>query len=904
MNNTATGFPGARFYKADLHIHTPASKCWSGVRDPSSLDLLFKRLKAQGLKVVSITDHNSIESIDKAKKLSEEFGIHVYPGVEVSTKEGHILAIFDPTKSTSEIEDWLIRIGFTKEFRGDETALARDQDGEPLSITRVFDLIENEGGVAIAPHPNSKGVGFLEILKQKGVARQQAYHSRNLRGLEVGSDKSKILKLASGSVTGYAKKYACVANSDAHSIDEVGDTFTYIKLGDFGIGALKQALYDPAMRIRFPDQWPLKAHAWIRGIEVSQGFFKGTNFLFHPDMNAVVGGKATGKSLLIELIRFVLESTSPIQSINEENKSKINAQTCLGAGGTVTLYVESENGEQYRIQRTVSDLDEGPEIFYGETQTKAAERVSDVFRCTTYSQNEIIELGRSLPALLDWLDSFIDLSKEREQAAEFEREMHTLLQELDGASTVALQEKEFAKRLQELRDREKLLNDKIKDPILKEYPQWQKELRLLKNFAKGLGHLHQKVEDFFVKIDWEEVFPESDAGTPNAVLITEKRKSLLGLELTFEKTKDDLQTKLLTEERKMKDFAASWEVKFSVAQQKHDKLIQDAGVENASALTSELDKVTAQIEHLDREFKKARKAATRKSEIEGKLRNTLIPKYNSCFIDIYKKRVAKADTLTHALDSFVRISVRQMADRSAFADAVVAIARGSGLRKPDIDAVVVSMTPLELTKYLAAKDFAGLAKHAGIQIQHAQTFLEHVWDRNTDEEGHQLLSPLYGIMFTELQDQVIVELKVGDDAYKPMQELSVGSKCTAILSVALVEGTYPLIVDQPEDALDNTFVFDQIVRIVRRSKEDRQFLFATHNPNVAVASDADLIYCLKATASRGDVDKHGSIDQISTRDRVIANLEGGRDAFALRSQKYDIVIEDPHAVVLDVAKEH
>jgi len=158
-------------------------------------------------------------------------------------------------------------------------------------------------------------------------------------------------------------------------------------------------------------------------------------------------------------------------------------------------------------------------------------------------------------------------------------------------------------------------------------------------------------------------------------------------------------------------------------------------------------------------------------------------------------------------------------------------------------------------------------------------------------------------MFTELRDQVIVELKVHDEAYKPMEELSVGSKCTAILSVALVEGNYPLIVDQPEDSLDNPFVFEQIVKTVRKSKTSRQYLFATHNSNVAVASDADLIYCLTATASRGNIDKHGSIDQLSTRDRVVANLEGGKDAFALRSQKYDIEFDDPYAVILSVSEE-
>ena len=291
-----------------------------------------------------------------------------------------------------------------------------------------------------------------------------------------------------------------------------------------------------------------------------------------------------------------------------------------------------------------------------------------------------------------------------------------------------------------------------------------------------------------------------------------------------------------------------------------------------------------------------------KSEIESTLRDKLIPEYNACFGEIYKKRVRKADALTESLNAFVRISVRQMADRKDFAEAIKQLSRGSHLRVPELTAIVTTMTPLELTKLVVARDFKGLAKSAGIDEDKATTLIEHVWETSRDTEGNQLLSPLYGIMFTELRDQVIVELKVHDEAYKPMEELSVGSKCTAILSVALVEGNYPLIVDQPEDSLDNPFVFEQIVKTLRRSKTGRQYLFATHNPNVAVASDAELIYCLTATASRGSIDKHGSIDQVSTRDRVVANLEGGKNAFALRSQKYDIEFDDPYAVVMSISE--
>lgn len=306
MGGVNVDFPGARFYKADLHIHTPESKCWRGRRDDKELERIFQRLDDRGIEVVGITDHNSVQSVDRAKQLGKKYGIHVIPGVELSTKEGHVLALFGEGKRTIDIENWLARIGFVGDKLGDLEAMAEGPDEKPLSIESVFCLIENEGGLAIAPHPNSKGVGFMEVMRQKGRARENAYNSRYLRGLEVGSDKEKILNLAAGKVGWYEKKYGCVATSDAHDVDEIGASFTYIKLGDFGVGALKQVFYDPAMRIRFCDEWPLKKHPWIERLEVSQGFFDGVTFRFHPDMSCLVGGKAVGKSLLIELIRFAV----------------------------------------------------------------------------------------------------------------------------------------------------------------------------------------------------------------------------------------------------------------------------------------------------------------------------------------------------------------------------------------------------------------------------------------------------------------------------------------------------------------------------------------------------------------------------------------------------------------------
>ena len=402
------------------------------------------------------------------------------------------------------------------------------------------------------------------------------------------------------------------------------------------------------------------------------------------------------------------------------------------------------------------------------------------------------------------------------------------------------------------------------------------------------------------KVRMENYLPEPEGDTPNLKEILEQRESLLKLGENFGKAGEDLSKAIIEKLKPYKDFTLEWREKFEEAQIKHAEVVKSAGVKNASAITSELNRVAQAIEGVEANLKEARAGARKKTALEGTLRGTLMPAYFDCFNRIFKKRLDKAEGICTALSGFVRINVLQMDDRSNFETVIQRAAKGSRIRTEKLQKLVSRMTPIELTGLIADRNGTGLSKKTGVNTEIASGLIEHMWAQTVDEGGFEKPSEIYKIMLTELRDRVTVELRVDTDVYKPMNELSGGSKCTAILSVALVEGRCPLIVDQPEDALDNPFVFEQIVKTVRETKTGRQYIFATHNPNVAVASDADLIYCLKATAEHGDVDKHGSIDEISTRDKVVANLEGGQRAFALRSQKYDMIVRDPSSVVLDI----
>ena len=862
---------------------------------------MFERLKENGIEVVAITDHNSAANIDEAKRLGRNSGIHVFPGVEITSKEGHVIAVFDPAKTQQDIENLLARIGLTGPKVGDPTGMAIEQDGDALGITKVFSYVESNGGVAIAPHPNSKNTGFLEVMKQKGIARREAYLCPYLRALEVGPTNSeKVLALAGGTLPDYAKRYACIACSDAHDVEEIGRAYTYMKMGDISIHALKQVFYDPALRIRFADAWPVPVHLWIERLDVSQGFFRGVPFRFHPDMNCLVGGKAVGKSLLIELSKFCLHVQSPIDSANDASLQMLRASTCLGDGGTVTLRVVSADGERYRIQRTLSDLDRGPEIYYGETETKVMKPVEEVCACKVHSQNEIIELGRNLPALVDWLDGFLDLTDERERVNVVQRQVQSLMRRLDTEHNTARELMSLEERRKDLAGKKKHLEEMLKEPILKAFPQWQKEDRELHAMLKGLEELQTRLVLPLERMAINEYIPEPETGTPNYAELRDQRQRLFEVTTTFQDLAGKLKAEIARIAKELQTYIVGWRERYVNAKTELETVVKKAGVPNASALTSELDKVIKAIEKVDGDLGHAKKAAKEKKLIQQEIRNVLIPDYVQCFSQIYHKRDQKAECVNRLLNGFVRIRVLPMSDRADYLSEVTALAKGSRLTKGPIEQVVMKTTPVELAQYILDKDTRGLVGKTGITEHNADILIEHVWEKNTDEQAKERISAIYELMLLILKDTVSVELRGADGVYKPMAELSVGSKCTALLSVALIEGKCPLVVDQPEDALDNPFVFEQIVKTVRRSKADRQYIFATHNPNVAVSSDADLIYCLKASASEGQIEKHGSVDEISTKDRVIANLEGGRNAFHLRSQKYGIVVEDPNAIVADI----
>ena len=225
-------------------MHTPKSLCYS---DQSvTPEQIIDTALATGLEVIAITDHNTVKAIDDIRQVTRKKNLFVFPGVELSTKSGHVIAIFELDTPVEKLEGFLSYVGVAPEEWGDAAAMPNDR------IEKVFQKIEARGGIAIAAHIERWPSGFLETNEPRRV-KMRIHSNKYLSALELSVPQNKSLWNA-GQVRGYPKKYACIQGSDAHALDEIGRRPVYIRMERVGLEALRSAFLDYEAKIVFPDE--------------------------------------------------------------------------------------------------------------------------------------------------------------------------------------------------------------------------------------------------------------------------------------------------------------------------------------------------------------------------------------------------------------------------------------------------------------------------------------------------------------------------------------------------------------------------------------------------------------------------------------------------------------------------
>lgn len=851
---------GALFFKADLHIHSPVSKCYNQ-SEISPRDIVDTAIK-NDLSIIAITDHNSEGWFEKvSNEVNDDENLLVLPGVEITTPQGapgqiHMLAIFNP-EDCHKVNELLIKIGISHEKRGAPDAVA------DKNIPEIMEIINKMDGISILSHVDSNG-GLDVELPAQNPTKKKILDSKYLDGVEI----TEIDTLHN------YEDFACIQNSDAHSLGEIGRRYTLIKMGTPSFEGLRQALGDHESRIKYKND-NLWNYPQIVGIKFDGGFLNGQVICFNKSLNCLIGGKGTGKSTIIELIRYGFDMLSDTTKIKDNEEDQI--KDVLGSG-KLSIIVKTNEGEQYIIERMYGIA---PEIFRedGEEVKIEIKRFRDeFFKIEAYSQNELLEIARNFKSQLNMIDQYINIK-------------HLHFDKTKVLSDLAANEVSILEIEGDIDDMESqigelnLINEKLRileskgiGEILKDRVFWDDEKRILKNIISQISteidNRETNPKTFtsnieIPKIDGLDNFPNKEQISESLSILSRSKSELDSM---FNKEIEIL--KLCASE--LEAICHDWGQKYKLNEERlRESLIR---LEDESGV-----KVKDYQEYLKLEQKKkeledlATKVEEKRYELVRvkAVRREKVGEFAKIKQDIFDIRYNVIKDINESINGFVRIKIDKAADNSNYRDYLVEDAlAGNKVRKEQRERIADRISPTELADILERGDMELLIDTASISEKIAKNVIELA------------KSKLYRIQVTELEDKITIELN--DHGWKQISSCSDGQKCTAILSIAMFERDIPLIIDQPEDSLDNAFIYKEVVKNIRGLKNKRQFIVATHNANIPVLGDSELMLVMKSNGINGFVTERGVIDKDIIKKHVQNILEGGKDAFEKRKLKYGI----------------
>ncbi|MGD0545994.1 MAG: AAA family ATPase [Candidatus Acidiferrales bacterium] len=618
----------------------------------------------------------------------------------------------------------------------------------------------------------------------------------------------------------------------------------------------------------------------IEQLEINGGFLPGLKLALPRGLTCIIGPRGSGKSTLAEALRFAMKGATGA------SKSRLDLlQANLGGSGSVSLLGKTAAGITYTIKRAYRQ----PAVLL----SSDGRAVPDVnldrgtfLPLDAYSGLEIENiadevLGDKRRALLDELRGD-DLSRIQLSLSEHKRALQANADRIKATQRAT---KDLSERIEELGDvraRLTALGPAPETGSSLEYSRASKqqqsnsrELRKIDNVLEVLGSLCQEVEGLKARIGDRKVFLIAEEGSANAEVL-EREEGELGELLINSEEKGDL-------------FLASLEAAAERARQARSKLLPLHAEQSARfselrqqretddeqyRVRAELEQRIAKLQEMETE------QSAKKQELAELLdgRKSLKASFLLEREQVSSLRDSVARELQRETGAKIRIGVRRNADDLAYRTTLIEGLRGARVRNHDeILESLLQLRPEQLAQLIQADDASGLDDACGFGPDRATKIMD-AFRANVD--------PLE-LEVVDIEDQVRIELNVATSAeplFKDASELSRGQKCTALLPLLLARRDSPLIIDQPEDNLDNHFIYETVVDAVKRLKRQRQMIFITHNANIPVLADADLVIVLNSDGRIGYIEKFGSVDDC--RDEIIDLLEGGKQAFELRRKRY------------------
>lgn len=877
--------PGLQFHKLDLHTHTPASKCYR-FKEHAPEQIVQAALNRE-LSAIAITDHNTAEWIDRIQAVAGDTSLVVFPGVEVSTNEGfHVLAIFDPGVDQRHVESFLGAIDIKPEDYGQSECFCKK------SVYELVDTIHGRNGLAILAHIDQPKGAFYELAKkdEDGKVRVPVTCSRLFNEAHYDAVECISGLLPEGYDAAHHLKrfpalYQTSDNPDPeqptrHSLDGLGTLYSWFKLDGIDLEGLRQCFSDPEVRIQLADGHQEVGYPKIVSMRIGEsGFLRNQTFEFHEGLNSIIGGKGVGKSLAIEFLRFGLEQVSNDPYLAEDHLKKLEKR--LEGGNIVEAIYQIADGTRYKIRRTF--LGRGGEIECTNLLT-GAEYTGDVplmFPILAYSQTEVIRIAENKEAQLQLIDRFIDPRQHEQEITAVRAE----LRDNDRRLTEAIQARDrlnsCERQISTLQEQIDSINKSLSDPLFDQMKQAEDKRRA---FTDRQDFVHTLIETVR---GWQtHVLGLSVDALPEALA---QDRDLKAQQKTAEKARaqvlkalNELVPHLQSAHEAIGNGLKKWMPELGSVSEAYEQLLSEIGGDR-TAQERERQRLARQHAKLEKEARGYRALIGDLADLMA-TRKELLDNLERAYRSYYEVRKAKFDQLTGLSENKLELELLHAEDRTAYAESLGQLLRGgsNALSTADRRQIAENIPPRRFVQLVLDRNGPHLSEEAGITELWAERAIEKLWSGDDFTEVLALQHSSYPA------DVPSIRFRKPGGQYDELSELSIGQKCTALLIIALCDGRMPVVIDQPEDALDIISVWEDIAKKLRRGKNSRQFILTTHNSSVAVAADSDQFIVLRAGANYGRVEAAGAIDRPDVRKAVIDHLEGGNEPYKLRALKYNI----------------
>lgn len=849
---------GLEYIRADFHLHTCKDKEFSYFGEPNSfVNNYVAALKTANIKIGVITNHNKFDKDEyKAiRKAAKREDIYILPGVELSIKEGangvHTLIIFNP-------DEWLVDgNNYIQTFL--TAAFATIPNPENSNAKSIFDLknaleiLESYGRdyfIVFAHVDQSSGL-FSEC--KGGVLQSLAgipLFKKRVLGFQKSRTRDNIIHFEQ--CFGYIP--ASLEGSDPKSIEDIGkgDKSTYLKIGEYSYSAIKFALQDHKDRVS--EDVIENKHGYIESISFQGGKFDGQTIKFSRELNTLIGIRGSGKSSILEAIRYVLDISA---QMDKEYKDSL-VKNVFGSGGKATLTVVDKHEKKYFISRILGErttvLDEnendlnvnplslfdGVQYFGQKDLSGSADHENGLLeKLISGKIGQLSNINDYVEELTTAVEQLLDVNKIPSQMVE----VTTQKTELEHKLSI-FQEKGVADKLKKqsgyTTDTAKIESAKNKiDLILREIRTAYSKNSIVSNVLEGYNSDFNK--DLF-----EEIF--------NQLKQIDIRLLKIGSYLSeIEQYGNEMEDTLSKLKERMESLADEFaEIKREIKDETLD-------VDSFVKMTADLEKTKEKLKQLGEEMSSKSKVEAAFSKALRERNDALLKTFTA-----YKAETERINENQHEL----RIEIIFKGDREDFKSQMKNDFKGTGITE---------------AKYqMICDEFADYAAIIEDWILYDGKKMKSIVAAGEYAKLDEKLRAQY-------EDLLNRQVNNKVDIYyhgKLLRQHSIGQRASALILFILTQDNNDVIfIDQPEDDLDNKVIYDEVITAIAQKKPYMQFIFATHNANIPVLGDSERVLSIEFQETRIEVDQ-GNIDLESTHKQIVDIMEGGKEAFDKRQLIY------------------